>query len=230
MKKSILETVKYYLFMESRQQAMTKRNFWFIEAMMYLRRSLEQRLDEGIASPFEDVLEDLFRYATSNIVVIGALALGFYIQKPRATDDVDVIAYSDAEVEKLKTQLASVFKKHRAHAFEHKKTGVELEVLTPEFIGRGELLHAALHDPEIFHIRNGRFPVKVAKPEYIIALKLRRALQPTSKGMQDQADIVKLWQTTRADVSHILQYLNAEERALLEKLKPIAESVVVELE
>ena len=63
-------------------------------------------------------------YNNSDAILIGGLALSYWA-KPRETGDIDVLFQSDAHI----PATVAKFNRHRAHAFEHNDTGVEVEVL-----------------------------------------------------------------------------------------------------
>lgn len=115
-------------------------------------------------------------------VVIGGVAMSFY-GTPRYTTDVDVLYLSadDIPLEVLG------FKRHRKSAFEHKKTNVEIEVLTASsFNNVSQELVQAVFDTSV--IQDG---VRIANKSGIVALKLKRF------SLQDKADIVSLVNSLR---------------------------------
>jgi hypothetical protein len=73
------------------------------------------------------------------------------------------------------------FKRHRKGAFEHKQTGVEIEVLTPEYINMEKSVAEAIVKTAIE--KDG---VRIASVAGLIVLKLKRFSR------QDQADIESL--------------------------------------
>ncbi len=105
-------------------------------------------------------------------VLIGALAAGVH-SRPRTTLDVDMLFLSEAAV----PENVPGFKRVRAHAFEHRETGVEIEVLTPEFLQ----MPAILVQKIFATARDG-----VASAEGVIAAKLQRASR------RDQGDIEEI--------------------------------------
>lgn len=121
-------------------------------------------------------LEDWKQYNNSNCVLVGGLALSYYI-KPRQTQDIDIIFLTE---EDIPTNVYR-FKKNRLHSFEHKKTGVEIEILTPKFLNKSEQMFKKTFEDSI--ISDG---IKVASPKSLIALKLNRF------NSRDQLDILEL--------------------------------------
>ena len=62
-------------------------------------------------------------------IVIGGLLMGLYA-KPRTTFDIDILFISETNI----PDSVIGFKKIRPHSFEHIKTNVEVEVLSPEYL------------------------------------------------------------------------------------------------
>jgi hypothetical protein len=138
-------------------------------------------------------------------VLIGGVSLGAYT-RPRTTLDADVALLSDASIEDMVSFLTLSFRRNRAHAFTHKATGVEIELVTPGLIEKSpELIAKILATAENDSL--GGSPIKVASLEGMIASKLARATR------QDQADIESL---VRAQGAPSLAGwpLNSRERAL----------------
>lgn len=113
---------------------------------------------------------------TDKCVLVGGIALSFYCT-PRYTQDIDLL-YLSAED---KPNDVPGFKRLRTHAFHENKTHVEVETLTPEFLG---LSHALV--TKVFHTAETHGKWKVASREGIVALKLQRS------SLQDKADIKAL--------------------------------------
>jgi hypothetical protein len=118
-------------------------------------------------------------------VLIGGVALSYYT-KPRSTTDSDLLflAKEDIPAEVPK------FKRHRTGAFEHKQTGVEIEVLTPESIKMTQELADAIYE------RSAPVDdIRVASPAGLIASKLERW------SLQDRADIDAILAITEIDLT-----------------------------
>jgi hypothetical protein len=115
-------------------------------------------------------------YDSENYVIIGGIALSYYI-KPRYTEDIDLafLSYDDIPTNIFK------FRRNREQSFEHIKTGVEIELLTPEHLNRSYSFFET-----IFKNSKKSDGIKIASPESLIALKLRRF------NNTDQNDIVEL--------------------------------------
>lgn len=120
-------------------------------------------------------LEDWKRNCNDKCVLIGWLAYSYYC-KPRKTEDIDCLFLSENDL----PNYAYGFKKIRGHSFEHIKTGVEVEVLSPEF------LKLDFNYELIFKVANFSNGIKIANPVSLIALKLGR-FSPL-----DQSDIIEL--------------------------------------
>jgi len=119
--------------------------------------------------------------------VIGGLAVST-LTKPRETQDIDITIIG-ITIPKLPS-----FKRIRPSAFEHKKTGVEVELLIPEVINQpDELVKKAIDNAIVQEVNQKR--VKIVSPKFLIALKLERALQKTREGYQDRTDILSVLET-----------------------------------
>jgi hypothetical protein len=118
-------------------------------------------------------------------VLIGGLALSFYV-KPRTTQDVDVLYLSADRI----PASVSGFKRTRDSAFQHNRTHVEVEVITPELIKTNPALIAKVI--ETAKMQDG---VAVASPAGLVAMKLGRL------SLMDKADIGQLIEYGVRDVS-----------------------------
>ena len=107
-----------------------------------------------------DCLEDLKKYDNSNNVLIGGLALSYYL-KPRETQDIDLIFLTESDI----PIFIPGFKKTRAHGFLHLKTQVEVELFLS--INKETV-------QEVFINKRFIDGVYVASPVSLIALKLNR--------------------------------------------------------
>ena len=152
--------------------------------------------------------------------MIGDLAVGFH-SEPRGTRDVDLLVVGDLEALAGALTRSGLFKRIRLHAVEHRDTGIEVEILTHEFVQQPEsLVIAALEDGEWIEATD--FKIPVVRPKYLIALKLRRALGRGMKATQDRADILRLLKHHGPqDLSDLS--LDDEQLALYEQLKLDAE-------
>jgi len=110
-------------------------------------------------------------------VLIGGIALSYYA-KPRTTTDVDTLFPKGTSG--IPNSILG-FKRHRANAFQHNDTHVEIEVLTPEVINIPTDLAQAIYTHA--NVIDG---VRVATPSGLICSKLGRFK------LQDQADIETL--------------------------------------
>ena len=142
-------------------------------------------LMESIMAPeVMAALRDWSASEQSGVLICG-VALSFYV-KPRYTEDVDLLYLSDEFI----PPLVDGFKRTRGHAFEHRGTNVEVEIVIPSHVNVS---------PEIFKqvIDTARESdnIKVASPSGLVALKLERY------NMRDRADIVDLIQTGEVDIS-----------------------------
>ncbi len=118
-------------------------------------------------------------------VLIGGLALSYYV-KPRYTEDVDVLYLSETDI----PEEVLGFRKSRLHAFEHHKTGVEIEVITPQHVKlpveiAGKIIATAVEEDGF----------KIASPSGLVVAKLFRY------NAQDRADIINLLKSEKVDIA-----------------------------
>lgn len=135
-------------------------------------------------------------------VLVGGLALSFYA-KPRYTMDIDILFLSDKEIP---PQIPG-FKRTRDHAFQHNKTHVEVEVLSPSF----------LHLPpdlikQVVDTSKDVGGMKIASRSGLVALKLQR------NSRQDQADIEQLIQSGDVDLAPYAQWISPQQRQTLRSI------------
>lgn len=142
-------------------------------------------LFESIAIPeVEKALQDWNKINHSGIL-IGGCAVGYYT-RPRATTDVDILFLSKEDI----PGLVSGFKRTRLGAFQHNKTHVEIEVITPDFINVSDMLiNKVFKDVQI---SNG---IRIASPSSLVALKLQRLKS------HDIGDIVELIKTGKVNLN-----------------------------
>ena len=121
----------------------------------------------------------------SNWMLIGGIVVGFYT-RPRTTTDVDVLFASENSI----PVEVDGFKRNRQHAFTHKLTHVEIEVLTPESINIPKQLFNQVLQTSVEH--NG---VRIPSASGLVALKLMRS------ELQDLADIKAIMTSNDVDIS-----------------------------
>lgn len=151
------------------------------------------RMNDGYRTLFESILvpevivaiKDWIKASSStNMVLIGGLALSYYV-KPRATQDAGFLFLQSADI----PELVNGFKRNRKSAFQHNKTHVEIELVTPELIGIDKSIALM-----VFQTAIEQDGIKVANPSGLVSLKLFRF------NLQDQADIVELIKTGKVDL------------------------------
>lgn len=153
---------------------------------LYEKDHNKRTLFESVVVPeITTALRDWSR-ANPGGVLIGGLALSYWAQ-PRYTMDIDVLFGSEQEL----PEQVSGFKKLRGHSFQHNKTHVEIEVLTPEFLKIPSELWDKVLQTSVE--RNG---VRIASPTGIAALKLWRG------SVKDLGDIESLLDNNEIDLTH----------------------------
>ncbi len=150
----------------------------------FSNRRMSKWINNGYRSLFESIipnevitsLRDWMDNCTcDNYVMIGGLAMSYY-NRPRYTEDIIFISYDDIPISVNK------FRKNRKHSFEHIKTGVEIETLTPVSINKDVDFFKCVFDDCI-----DSDGVKIASPVSLICLKLGRF------NTTDKSDILFLY-------------------------------------
>lgn len=160
-------------------------------------------LESVIAPEVSTAIKDWIGSTDVPGVLIGGLALSFYA-KPRYTADVDVLYATDSGI----PSYIPGFKKVRPHSFQHNKTHVEVEVLSPEFLGVPDgLVKQVVQTAET---SNG---MRIASKAGLVALKLQRA------ELQDQADIQALLRTGDVDLTPYKEWLTSEQINIFNQIK-----------
>ncbi len=132
----------------------------------------------------------------SYVVLIDGMVLVNHNIEERSTTDIDFMFLTSNDIP---TEIYG-FKKTRKSAFQHNKTHVEIEVLTPSFLGLSqefvELIFNTAYD-------KGKF--KIASPSAIVALKLNRFSNT------DIIDIKNLIKNYKIDITDFIKYLSEDE-------------------
>lgn len=163
------------------KEILTYKDFSF-----YKNRRKSKWKNDGLRSIYESIIPtevlvalDDWKYSNKNeCVLIGGLALSYYI-KPRYTEDIDLIFLTEDDI----PESVYKFRRNRKHYFEHIKTGVEVEVITPLHINKKKTLFE-----NIFETSIESDGIKIASPLGLIALKLFRS----KVNDRDRLDIIEL--------------------------------------
>lgn len=168
------------------------------------------------SSSFARVLKDLME-ACPECVVVGGIALSFYVENPRTTKDVDIVLL---QVTPFRDRLKEFFDEvpDKPFTLRHKETSIEVDFLTLDhpLINR-EIL--ALVPVQFNVITRAGTDVKVVKPNLLLGLKLARAVHNTQQGFQDRADILSLLNDNPGlNLESIIPKLSDDEREMLDDL------------
>ena len=141
------------------------------------------------ASSFNRVLHDLMETCPGGVIV-GGMAVSFYVKDPRTTQDVD-IAFADEDP--LPPEFHERFEPvpGKLMTARHKETGIDVDLLNPANPVLNHALLSELTKHANWIERAGR-KIRVASPEFIIGLKLHRALTHSVEALQDQAHILSV--------------------------------------
>lgn len=151
-------------------------------------------------------MQEWSKNSPQNYVIIGGVALSFHV-KPRQTEDMDVLYKNKSDF----PQAVNGFRKNRNHSFEHKKTGVEIEILDPEFLNIPSDIVDQIFKEAI--ISDG---MRIASKDGLIVSKLFRF------NRRDQADIEDVWLNYNGDVDLSSYNLSKD---LLDKYYSIADTL-----
>jgi len=168
------------------------------------------------ASTFNRVLRDLMETCPGGVIV-GGMAVSFYVKDARTTVDVDIVLAAGApRTRDFSNRFEALAGKPLS--VRHKDTGIEVDVLSPlNPIMNDALVRAASKRFRVI-LRAG-IAVRVAEPDMIIALKLRRAMNPTPKGFIDRGDILNiLTDNPELDVTSLKRLLPEQEFDFLSDL------------
>jgi len=143
-------------------------------------------LSESIAIPeVASALLDWKKETGLTGILIGGCAVSYYA-RPRGTTDVDYLFLVESDI----PNDVKGFKRIRKGAFEHRDTGVEIEVITPSSINISQELVKY-----VFKTANLIDGIRIASPSGLVALKLQRLKK------YDEGDIVALVELGSVDLT-----------------------------
>lgn len=157
-----------------------------IKEMQVANDGTRTLLASALVPELVSALSDWNQDQTCHDVLIGGLAMSYWV-KPRYTQDVDLLILNH-DVHNIADSPR--FKRIRPHAFEHRPTGVEIEVLTPEFLNLPVKVAESVTLTAV--LKSGQH---IASPKGLIALKLARF------SLRDQADIQDLMPVMDTSIS-----------------------------
>lgn len=151
------------------------------------------------------LFDDLSKF--SNYAVCGGIAVALN-GRIRATEDVDILVQSETALERLGLQHADKFKQIRPHAFLHRSTGIEMDVLTPSLLKvPGNIIEEAIGSAR------SNYGIRVVNKTYLIILKMY------SGRYQDYADILSLLSDkSDIDIALIDKSLDDDKRRKFDEL------------
>jgi hypothetical protein len=170
--------------------------------------------------PLHQTLKDLAVLLSNHTkwALCGALAVGVRA-KPRGTQDVDIVLPNDTAIDTVVRLTQFLFKHSRLHALTHKQLGVEVDLVTPEFIKVDvAIVLNAINTATIVNL--GGVDVPTVTKEGLIALKLGRA---NSYDVGDIEAIIK----NNPNISLSQYNLGTKEKKLFEEIKKRVGSEVV---
>lgn len=179
---------------------------------VYLLSKRMHGIEKLSSNPINQVLVDLSGLLNKHNIgwaLCGGLAVGAYA-KPRGTEDVDIVLSDDAIIDEVARIANPLFRHHRAHALSHRSFGVEVDLITPEFIKVSpSIVLRVIKTAKTFSLAGIKVPT-VTK-DGLVALKLGRA------STQDVADIEAILKNQDVDLSGY--ELGEKESCLFEQIK-----------
>lgn len=134
--------------------------------------------------PLTEAVSDLAGMLSGKDVqwaLCGGLAVGVHA-RPRGTNDVDIMVPDEMTVDRIVMLLNEKFRRTRDHAVTHRRSGVEVEILSPEFLNVDSAISKAVIS-SASHSQVGKSSIPVVTRAGLVASKLGRSSR------QDLADI-----------------------------------------
>lgn len=169
---------------------------------------LHTKIHPDLASALRETAQDLIEQKVP-FIVVGGLALSYHFPT-YPTDDVDFAVVSESDVPKTLKGT----KRLSAHMFEMKKSGVIVDIVTPNHVKVPRQVFDYAMATATLDTSLG-FDVRFATPEAIFAIKLSRGR------IKDQAHIMWMMRHGFNPDSASLQAIGvpADKLALLERLQ-----------
>ena len=180
--------------------------------VLLLSRRMRGLSKVASSQPLHQALKDLAVLLNAHIkwALCGGLAVGVHA-KPRGTQDVDIVIENDGAIEEVVKLSQSIFKHNRFHALTHKQLGVEVDLVTPEFVKIAPSIVSTAIDTAVIRSLGG-VQVPTVTQEGLIALKLGRG------STQDIADVESVVRV-RGNIDLSQYNLGEKEKKLFEEIK-----------
>jgi len=185
-----------------------------IDDVYVLSASMRGLEKHASTHPIQQSLLDLAGLLGNNVkwALCGGLAVGLHAQ-PRGTQDIDILLDGDVIIDDVVRLTQSVFGHNRLRALEHKQLGVEVDLVTPEFIKVAPFIVSTAIDAAIVSVFNG-VNIPVVSKEGLVALKLNRASD------YDMGDI-KVIMRNNPDLDLFQYNLGEKEKKIFDDIKKI---------
>lgn len=171
---------------------------------------------EDPVGTFSRTIRDIME-AFPDCVIVGGIAQSYYMNNPRATKDIDIALAGDFPEPGRFTELFETVP-GMPFTLLHKETRIQVDLLTSDHpVANSEIL--AMIPAHVNVMEQGGTSIRLAKPEMIIGLKIKRAIHNTPQGLQDRADILSLLKDNPLlDLGMIEPHLSEEEGEMLDDL------------
>ena len=163
--------------------------------------------------PISQAIRDLAPLANASGIawaLCGGLAVGAHA-RPRGTDDIDVVLKDESDVDEFARKTSAKFRRTRMHAMVHVGTGVEVELVSPQFVKISPLIASKAIDSAI-HATVGGVQMPVVSRDGLVAMKLCRGSD------YDRGD-VKAIVRMGGDVDLSGWDLDAKAKALMDEIR-----------
>jgi len=145
-----------------------------LDKVLLVADDVRMLFKEASGLPISDTVKDLGKLLGNKIQwgLCGGLAVGVYA-RPRGTDDVDIVLSNESVLTYVYALLSPSFRRAQDHLMVHKRTGVAVDLVTPEFVKIDpEIVTQALAttNKESY----GEISIPVVSKEGLVAMKLNR--------------------------------------------------------
>lgn len=115
----------------------------------------------------------------------GGVAVGIY-NRPRLTHDIDIVIPGEDAVQPICESASTKFKHVRLHTLRHRESGVEVRLLTAQWLGASQALFESAIDTAERQVA-WKHDLRIVNWRHLAAMKLDRFSD------MDQHDIKQLW-------------------------------------
>src|ERR1035437_1230343 len=104
-----------------------------VRTLSHVMRGFRKEASNPLHKALADLAGLLGKHGGIKWALCGGLAVGAHA-KPRGTGDVDVVLEGDSVIDEVANIASPLFRHNRPHALTHRKLGVDVDLVTPEFV------------------------------------------------------------------------------------------------